>query len=465
MSTGLIVPTVTGVVACLPATKFDPTAIGTGIDTSGALDDSISSEENEKSDFTNYYIVGDSLSDVDGIGTYMVKKLQPLLDQVIGNLTQGIPIPNLQNLKVNLKVALDGDGYGFADADDNHHSAFSNGGTAGYLLNEELGFKPMKSSNIFVTEPNDDDGEGYGNNYAVGGATAAQMDGFMGSILNDATIEKQTVALIKQHKISTNDLTFFEIGGNDLFAMIDNYKDTALVDRVFNEGIKSIRTGIYNLLNHGMSKILFMTPPKMNEVPKYGAFFKEDANEEQKAQAKFIEEIGEKYQKAILDIITEVNTYYENKVEVFDLYNEFADILDWFKNKDVDNNIIDQGYTDESGGYYVLNDETNALLPGVAKDDFIYEKDDYKNGIVTIAEFIQKITELASLAGGFSKSARSYQTRAEGTQTYVQLLMLGRNTKNPTWDIKNYFFTDYVHPTAQVHEYVAKLLAKKFDLK
>ncbi|WP_167373322.1 lipoprotein [Mesoplasma tabanidae] len=168
-ATALITPVITSVVSCgetEESMRNNPLLIGKGIDKSKAIDDS----QPGKYGFTNFYIVGDSLSDTDGI-TNLVKT-------------------KFANSMVDINISLSG-AYGYETSKGVHHSAFSNGMTAGTILSEKLGFGEMKPSN-FLSKKEESN---YGKNYSVGGATAAKLDLPTGILLNDATIDRQTEAL------------------------------------------------------------------------------------------------------------------------------------------------------------------------------------------------------------------------------------------------------------------------------
>gem|GEM_PF-750373 len=320
MSILTLVPTISQIIACQIANEVeDPLTIGLGIDKSNALDSGV--QNNPVSQFTNFFIVGDSLSDVNGVGSVLANQIEPVVNLLMKKL---LPDGILgMDIEIALEIALDGQGYGFTNQY-GYHSAFSNGATAGYLLSDALGFENIQNSSMFETRPNN--GTVYGKNYAVGGATAAQMQGVSGVLLNDVTVDRQVVSLLEQHLINANDLVLFGIGGNDLFALIDAYGNEKEIKRIFDEGINAIKKGLFTLLNNGIKKVIFMTPPKLNDIPKYNYLFS-STDEDDLELAKFIDELGQKYNKAILSIIAEVNSYYNTSIEIFDLYNGFTDIV------------------------------------------------------------------------------------------------------------------------------------------
>lgn len=450
MTVGVVTPTITGVVACMPQAKFNPLTIGMGIDKSKAVNDSVEPDENKESDYTNYFIVGDSLSDVDGVNNYLIDKAQPILDNVIADMGYS------DMISAKVSAYLDGDGYGFTN-DSGFHSAFSNGVTAAYVLGEQLGFKDLKNSNHLITEPYIvNDKKTYGKNYSIGGATAAQTEGVMGALLSDVTIEKQATTLIQQHIISSNDVTAFEIGGNDLFAMIDNWKDEKVVNQIFDDGINAIRKGLFTLLNNGIKKIAFITPPKMNQVPRYVDLYKSQV-EEDIAQTKFIDSLGERYEAAILAVLDEVNAYYKDQIETYDLYNQFSNLLNWFKGTGP-NKVVDKGYTSSTEARVLVRKGSKFPLSSpITYTEGLY-KDTTNYDAITLGEFMANLEELLS---GIGKSSRMMNQRAT-FNFYIPIVMLAENKdSDPSKNIDNYFFTDFVHPTKAVHDYVGKMLAEE----
>lgn len=441
MSVSMLVPTISQIVACQIANEVeDPLTIGLGIDKSKALDSG--AQNNPVSQFTNFFIVGDSLSDVNGVGPVLANQLEPVVNLFMKEL-----LPNGilgMDIEIALNIALDGHGYGFTNQYGDY-SAFSNGATAGYLLSDALGFEDIQNSSVFETQPNN--GTVYGKNYAVGGATAAQMQGVSGALLNNVTVDRQIVSLLQQHLINANDLVLFEIGGNDLFAMIDAYGNKKEITRIFNEGINAIKKGLFTLLNNGIKKVIFMTPPKLNDIPKYNYLFS-STNTNDLELARFIDELGQKYNKAILSIIAEVNSYYNTGVEIFDLYNGFTDIVNWFKQTNPAA-VVDKEFITSSDIFVVTGSG------GLIIDEPYYQGDWLRDDreLYTIEEFIEILNGL----GTSNTTLNNFNARIAYTIP-LSLVMLALRETDDGEDINNYFFVDYVHPSAAVHEHVSKLL-------
>ncbi len=411
------ISTVTSTVSCMPkqpsTIKTSPLKIGLDIDKSKAID--TSSNPNDHFGFTNYFIVGDSLSDVNGLTTYVKDKfvVNTSLDQYVDfNLTLG-------------------GAYGFEE-DGVYNSAFSNGKTTGYLLSEKLNFGAMKPSNKFSKLSNPK--EGYGKNYSVGGATAGKSSELVnGIIINDFSTEEQARALVKQQKIGANDLVFFEIGGNDMFSLIqsqDSQNDKAVIEYM-NESIKSIRATLFTLLNNGVKNILFMGPPIMDNIPRY-------INREEKQD---IIDLGKEYEIKINKLVNEVNSYYSGNVFYTSLYegeNDFPNII--------------KGY-----GETISNEIESEYNTWAAFAE--------KNIIQINGKETFNFNELSKM--NFKNYIETIKTNNTFSKTKLDVKVIGQPLDENLWgdDLKkrdkimtSYFFTDVVHPTKLVHEYVSEVI-------
>ncbi|WP_106078892.1 SGNH/GDSL hydrolase family protein [Mesoplasma coleopterae] len=425
-ATALITPVVTSVVSCgetEESMRNNPLLIGKGIDKSKAIDDS----QPGKYGFTNFYIVGDSLSDTDGISNLIKTKFA--------------------NSLVDLNVSLSG-AYGY-EKNNTHYSAFSNGMTAGTILSEKLGFGEMKPSN-FLSKKEESN---YGKNYSVGGATAAKLDLPTGILLNDATIDRQTEALISQHKINNNDLVFFEIGGNDLFSLIGFYGNEAKQTEFMKDSVDRVRTALFNLLNNGIKNIIFMTPPRMDFPPRYRHVFedaKKPENLEAQKKADFIINICNEYYSKIMNVLNEVELYYPDSIQLYDLFKKTDELEKQFKDLvalDGSEAIINEAYSNGQSIEVNLNNEkvkfnTNPNVDLLQNISGVINE--FKGDIVFGAKNTLDITISAT---------RNHTIISDRDEA-----------------MKNYFFTDFVHPTKEVHRLVsdillgyAKELSKKWE--
>ncbi|WHQ36569.1 SGNH/GDSL hydrolase family protein [Spiroplasma sp. SV19] len=295
--------------------------IGKNIDTSKAIDDAESNLE-----FTNYYILGDSLSDSHGI------------EKLVKN-----------NFKVDFKLGTDNE----TEVENYQYGSFSNGKTAGVLLNDKLGFKPIKPG-----ISNDNDSQ-FGRNYAIGGATAADVAGMGGLLLNQVTIEKQARALVSQHKLRGTDLVFMEIGGNDLFQLVDT-SDPQTELALMKQSVERIQEALFTLLNNGIRKIIFSDAPNVSLVPRY---VNSDAKLKQRAN-----DLSTEFHFRVKNVIEEANRYYEHAVREWGLYDNLPVLMEEFKAKHakaelkVNFNTLDMDFMKilETG---VLNAKRNPNIP------------------------------------------------------------------------------------------------------
>ncbi|ASZ09091.1 hypothetical protein CK556_01815 [Mesoplasma chauliocola] len=409
--TALITPIVANVVSCGEnegSVNTNPLLIGKNIDKSKAIDDSMPG----KFGLTNYYVVGDSLSDVDGI--------THLIDTKFSS----------QYLSLNVEL---GGAYGYTTEEGKHYNTFTNGPTAGSLLSEKLDFGEMKPSNWLSKKSE----QNYGKNYSVGGATAAKIDLPTGLLLNDATVDKQTEALISQHEIKNNDLVFFEIGGNDLFSLISFYGNEAKQVEFMNDSIYRIRTAFFNLLNNGVKNIIFMTPPRMDFVPRYQSVFEEAKSGNVSAQqhADFILAICDEYYNKVINVLEEIEQYYPNQIKLYDMYKK-ADELEAEFDEHVlkttgKNSVKRKSYSN------TLNFEVE--LNGI-KQNF----EGYLN--------LDLLTNVKNIANQFKTDIEF------GKQNILNVKVMPTRDNEVTDEINNYFFTDIVHPTKKVHEMVSDIL-------
>ncbi|WP_338985570.1 SGNH/GDSL hydrolase family protein [Spiroplasma endosymbiont of Diplazon laetatorius] len=422
------ISTVSATVSCMPqkpaSSKRNPLKIGLDIDKTKAIDTSV--DPTTHKGFTNYFIIGDSLSDVDGLTTYVKDKfvVSTGLDKML-----------------DFNIELSG-GYGFDDENGVHHNAFSNGPTTAYNIGNKLNFKNLKSSNKFSKLNGENDV--YGKNYSIGGATAAKIDPLAGGVLlNDVSIEEQSRVMISQQKISSNDLVFFEIGGNDLFSMIGSQQagdDKAVIDYM-NDSIEKLRNSLFTLLNNGVENVFFMGPPIMDNIPRY-------AQSSQEEKQKIID-LGKEYELKIEKVVKEVKTYYGDKLIYSPLYEG-----------DYSFPVLQKGY-----GEHLLETETisneDEYVSNVAfsgNPEISIEMD--KNKIEMPLNEIEEKLEL--------KEVKEYLKENNPKKVQVNIKMPNaletngyENNEQRDKLMEKYFFTDFVHPTKKVHEYVSTIMLEE----
>ncbi|AXK51742.1 SGNH/GDSL hydrolase family protein [Spiroplasma alleghenense] len=252
--------------------------IGKNIDTSNQKDDS-----NHEGMFTNYYTVGDSLSDTGAL---------------IGAL----------NSKFNAGAKIEAPSYS---------NSFTNGDTAAKLLASKLGFENEEWGYAFNFMGQNH----HGNNYAVGGATASNVDNASGMLLNNFKIYEQTVALIKQHKVKPTDLVFFEIGGNDLFQIINTPEK--FQEQKIDEAMANIEKALLVLLNNGIRNIVVMNAPDVSKIPTYNTSDEKTI----KNAANLSKEFNERFDL----LFDKLDKKFPGALKLFDLYTEFDKMLDIFE--------------------------------------------------------------------------------------------------------------------------------------
>ncbi|ALA97702.1 lipolytic enzyme, GDSL family [Spiroplasma kunkelii CR2-3x] len=270
--------------------------IGKDIDKSKAIDDAKSNLQ-----FTNYYILGDSLSDSHGI------------EKLIKN-----------SFKLDIKIGTDDP----SDLENYQNGSFTNGNTVAVLLNDKLGFDEIKPG-----IPNDRDSD-FGRNYAIAGATAADVAGTAGVLLNRVTIEKQAQALVTQHKLRSTDLVLFEIGGNDLFQIIDTTNPQVEL-QMMQQSVERIKIALFTLLNNGVRKILFSDAPNVSIIPRYNNN-NQDSDENLKKRAN---NIATEFHSRVTKMIELANSYYNNAIRNWGLFDNLPVLMTEFKTRHPQGNV------------------------------------------------------------------------------------------------------------------------------
>ncbi|QBQ07874.1 lipolytic enzyme, GDSL family [Spiroplasma gladiatoris] len=307
----LSISTSTGVsaVSCMPAqadikTDFSED-VGKNIDKSNAKDTSV--DPSNYHGVSNFYTLGDSLSDNGGLVTIAKDEL-------------------------NANVVMTGQ----------YKGGFSNGPRTAEIINEKLGFKGIsdkdstfKSSNLIHKADIDyKDQKVWGRNYSVGGATAYESDGLAAKLLMGNTgIYKQAQALVQQQVIKEDDLFFLEIGGNDLFALAGVVDNVNAQTKIMNNAIENISNAFYTLLNNGAKKIVFASPPDITLTPGYN---KRDKNYLAKVNL-----LCKEFDYKVTKVIEKLNSKFNNAIKTYNLYQELKNILNEFKGSNKNINITD----------------------------------------------------------------------------------------------------------------------------
>ncbi|PPE06338.1 SGNH/GDSL hydrolase family protein [Mesoplasma corruscae] len=375
--------------------------LGKDIDKSNAKD----SSGKYKHNISNFFVIGDSLSDVNGLTTFVEQRIKAL--------------------KLNAELIIKGDAYGFYK-DEKFFNCFSNGPTAAFLLAEKLGIKCLKPSNIYSEGVN-----GFGNSYAVAGATAGKLNTNSGAFLNDVRIDIQARALIQQHKINKNDLVFFEIGGNDLAYIVKLIQIGEDYTSYLEDATERIKIALFSLLNNGIKNILFMTPPPIDFPP----IFQDIMSKKEYILIKEVILLAtDQFHKNIIEVLELTNEHYKNCVHLFDLYknteflkNKFYKTF-WFKKKKLALEMINTSATnwEEVEVELTIGEQTRSI-----------------NGV---RDLISLLPELIFA----SKKANN-----------KILIQINSAKFNDPINFDCYFFVDKLHPNKNVHYIVFKILYKK----
>lgn len=225
------------------------------------------------------------------------------------------------------------------------HRSFSNGKVAAEILAEQLNLNlsPAWKFNFLKQ-----DFEQVGNNYAVGGAQATETESIEGLLLNNFTISKQVDALLAQHTLAPNDLTFFEVGSNDLMFQILNIDAMDKKAEIIATSVANQQDALEKLLNHGAKQILVMNTPDLGSTPSY-------QNKKNEAS-----QLTAEYNQVWSNMIGNLQKNYPHMLKVFNLYDQFPQLLAAFAAQGGD---IDQGAVS-----YSLDAET--ILSGKIIPDY-----------------------------------------------------------------------------------------------
>lgn len=243
------------------------------------------SQHSRSVDFQQMYVVGDSLSDsgaLVGLGSQLLKEI---LGQEEG-LILGDPFYL--------------------------HRSFSNGRVAAEVLAEQLDLSLTPAWKFNFLSNNF---EHLGNNYAVVGAQASETESIKGMLLNNFTISKQVDALLAQHSLTENDLTFFEIGSNDLMFQILNVDAMDKKESIIATSVTNQKNALEKLITHGAKQILVMNTPDLGRTPSY---------QNKKTEAS---QLSAEYNQVWNNMISNLQKHYPHTLKVFNLYEEFPELL------------------------------------------------------------------------------------------------------------------------------------------
>ncbi|AKX34368.1 lipolytic enzyme, SGNH family [Spiroplasma litorale] len=348
-------------------------------------------ESKTQFNLNNFYVIGDSLSDAGGYK----------------NLAQSL----IYSKDPTSKYKYEFSGNFESKIYENKYPSYSNGKTAVEWINNLLGFEGMmKPAGELMIDAIVKDGR----NYAVGGAKASSDIKFsfgeagFGRPGVDLKVDivSQAKSLVSQHKLSSNDIVFMEMGGNDMFAGIEAYFSGGGINKfneIINEATINIDKALSLVLKTG-AKVMYMNSPDITLVPTVQGG-ELDRNGEVTVLSKLAvtmkdyihEKLDLTFYNKTSQVIEDLKFTYKDNLVLFDLFKDFGGLINEYKtlfkntfDKDV-NSINNYGY-----------------------DTTIYEGDN---------KLVQRNTTIKT---------------------------------NNDKDIDTFFYIDQVHPTRYVHQYIGK---------
>lgn len=264
-----------------------------------------SGKENEILSYSNFYVLGDSLSDI-GAGTFAQNQY-------------------LENSNNKFKHFQLDEPY--------YKNSWSSNKVASQLIAEKfnINFKPG-----WLFTLNDKIYQNYGNNYAFGGEVADSSNHNL--VIKSFDLEHQTKALLSQHKLQKKDLIWIEIGANDISSLMTK-KDSIIIDNKINNVINQEIKAINKLIANGAKQIIISDVPDLTLTPK----IKKILNNSQE-KLKTASKICIKYQEAWKKMILEMKEIYKKIITPFFLSKELLSDMTEFK-KQIANGIIETSAT------------------------------------------------------------------------------------------------------------------------
>ncbi|WP_342276429.1 SGNH/GDSL hydrolase family protein [Spiroplasma endosymbiont of Nebria brevicollis] len=264
-----------------------------------------SEKENEILNYSNFYVLGDSLSDT-GAGTFAQNQY-------------------LENSNNKFKHFQLDEPY--------YNNSWSNNKVASQLIAEKININ-FKPGWLFTL--NDKIYQNYGNNYAFGGEVADSSNHNL--VIKSFDLKNQTKALLSQHKLQKKDLIWVEIGANDISSLMNKTDPIIInnkINNVINEEIKAINL----LIANGAKQIIISDVPDLTLTPKV----KKILNNNQE-KIKTASKICIKYQETWNQMIIKLKNIYKNIIIPFFLSKELETDMINFKNK-IPNGIIETSAT------------------------------------------------------------------------------------------------------------------------
>lgn len=258
--------------------------------------------KNEQSVINEFYVLGDSLSDI-GAGTF----------------GQNQYLINDNNSKFKY----------FQLEKPFYKNSWSNGKVASQLIAEKfkINFKPGWLFNL-----NGKVYQNFGNNYAYGGEVADSSDSKL-NINKAFDLFHQTKMLLLQHQLQKKDVVWIEIGANDIGNLMTKTNEIFIRNKINNILIEE-KKAINLLIKNGAKKIIMSDVPDLTLTPKIKKILRNNQK-----KIKIAHEVCNKFQKDWKQMITEMKKRNKNIITSYFLSEELANNMIEFKNNVVDGNV------------------------------------------------------------------------------------------------------------------------------
>ncbi|WP_026389659.1 SGNH/GDSL hydrolase family protein [[Acholeplasma] multilocale] len=453
--------------------------------------------------FTNFYTLGDSLSDMGGFSTAIGAKLNALKSTLLENETiKGLLEGALGDLGGTILPLLGMIDITSSFGGPNLEGGFTDGKTAAAFLAEKIGLTESEDFTTAVNFNTKSEGDlntdkvfdQWGRNYAIGATTASNTEGIMGMVLNSFQIHDQARSLIKQHNVKSTDLVIFETGGNDLMNMLD--KDHDQQQFLLNEAMSNIRYALLTLLNNGMGNVVVLNAPNISKIPRM------ITDGRTSDEIKRADELSKEFNARLKTITDELSYHFDGAVKLYDLENKFNTMLDEFKAEggivdvpatkmlsDMKINIkleindlepIELDLLNEIIPAFTLISEADAkikevkpelsaleIIMAAVSQDMSWTEGLTDEQVEAIGEILNSVMEdeiFGSLLGKLMPVLGALGEGIENFKAAIDLNMANAFGSNETGfaggaqsqdEIDKYFFFDEVHPTKWGHEKVA----------
>ncbi len=286
-------------------------------------------ELNQVQPFSNFYVLGDSLSDIGGLYNFtseLVKMPYPFYNN---SFTDGnVAVKVLAN-KLSLpqktawpkhsliaKALFDSDDIDY-DINKFICNVFCKHDHCNGNCNEVCASICNKMFHS-ITKP-------YRNNYAVGGARASLGTDDKAKLLyNYFSLEKQVDLLLTDHKIKPTDLIYLGIGGNDILAAVKE-KSYFEAMEIIVQSLLAIENSVNRLIKNNARHIILANAPNVAKTPRYLTSLHRD----------YAWQISNKYYDMFESMYAKLEEKYPTCLKKFNLHNCFNKMLCDFEEKGI----------------------------------------------------------------------------------------------------------------------------------